>query len=109
MTQNVLIIDDDTYFTGILSQILKKSNHTVFVANTIEEGITLLKDRLPELVYLDNQLPDGYGWGKAEYIMANFPNIQLNLISALDVPKTTTSLFRIVEKQQLLEELTNNE
>src|SRR5689334_19692398 len=108
MNRKILIIDDDNDFVFIMSRILSKKNHTVFVAGTIEEGMAMLLEKNPEFVFLDNQLPDGLGWGKAEYILANHPNIQLNLISALDVPKTSTSSFRIIEKQLLLEELRNN-
>jgi DNA-binding response OmpR family regulator len=108
MSRKVLIIDDDKEFGFIISKILLKKNHQVFVAGTIEEGMLMLQENEPEIVFLDNQLPDGLGWGKAEYILANYPNIQLNLISALDVPKTSTSSFQIWEKQQLIEELRNN-
>lgn len=104
MNQKVLIIDDDEGFVFILTRILSKT-HTVFAAATIQEGMALLQEKAPGCIFLDNQLPDGPGWAKAEYIMANYPNIELNLISALDVPKTTASSFRIIEKQLLLEEL----
>jgi DNA-binding response OmpR family regulator len=103
--RKVLIIDDDKEFSYLVNRILTKKNYTVLEAKNIEEGMKLLEEHVPDFVFLDNQLPDGFGWGKAEYIMVNFPNTQLNLISALDVPKTSTSSFRILEKQLLLEEL----
>lgn len=108
MNRKILIIDDDTEYSYLVSKILSDKNHTIFSAETIEAGLALLKEKNPEVVFLDNQLPDGLGWEKAEFILANYPNTQLNLISALDVPKTSTSSFRIIEKQQLLEELKNN-
>jgi two-component system, OmpR family, response regulator len=107
MNRKVLIIDDDKEFVFLMSRILTKKNQTVLTAYTIEDGMVLLQEKEPDILYLDNQLPDGHGWGKAEYIMNQYPNMQLNLISALEVPKTSTASFRIIEKQLLLEELNN--
>jgi len=45
------------------------------------------------------------GWGETEYILVNYPTSQLNLISALNIPKTSTSSFRILEKPLRWEEL----
>ena len=108
MNRKVLIIDDDSYFISLVSVILKEKNDIIFTAGNIEDGITLLDLHKPEMVLLDNNLPDGFGWGKVEYILANFPNIQLTLMSGMDVPKTSTTSFRIMEKQLLIEELTDN-
>lgn len=108
MNRKILIIDDDAYFTSLVSNVLKQKNDVIFTAGTIEEGIKLLEMHHPEIVLLDNQLPDGYGWGKAEYILTHFPNVQLTLMSAMDVPKTSTTSFRIMEKQLLLEELSSD-
>lgn len=108
MNRKVLIIDDDTYFISLVTNILSNKNDIVYSAGNIEDGIKLLDFHRPEMVLLDNNLPDGHGWGKAEYILANFPNIQLTLMSAMDVPKTTTTSFRIMEKQLLIEELSEN-
>lgn len=108
MNQKILIIDDDKDFVLVISEILTKKKHQVFSAGTIEEGMALLQEKEPQVVFLDNQLPDGSGWSKTEHILACYPNIQLNLMSAFDVPKTSTATFRIMEKQLLLEELLNN-
>lgn len=105
MSQKILIIDDDRDFVFIIQRILKDKNCNVYVAHTIDEGMRLLELYNPDYVYLDNLLPDGHGWEKAEYILGHYPNTQLNLITALDAPKTSASSFRILEKQLLVEEL----
>ena len=58
----------------------------------------ILKEEKPDVIILDNNLPDGLGWEQTEYILANYPLAQLNLISAVNVPKTSNSPFRILEK-----------
>ncbi len=75
------------------------------MAYTIADGMKILDEQKPDVIFLDNNLPDGYGWDKTEYILATYPQTQLNLISALNVPKTSASSFRILEKQMLLKEL----
>ena len=36
----------------------------------------------PDILFLDNNLPDGLGWGKTENILEHFPGMRINLISA---------------------------
>jgi len=64
-----------------------------------------LEEIQPDFIFLDNNLPDGLGWGKTEYILNNYPQTQLNLISAYSVPKAGTQAFRILEKPLSFDEL----
>ena len=106
MNKKVLIIDDEEDLGLLMKRFFFTRKIDVYVAHTIAEGMKLLEEQNPDFIFLDNNLPDGLGWGKTEYILDKYPQTQLNLISALDVPKTTTSSFRILEKPLLLEELT---
>jgi|SRR5688572_26461085 DNA-binding response OmpR family regulator len=103
--RKVLIIDDEVDFGMLMKRFFSQKNFDVYVAYTISDGMKILDEQRPDIIFLDNNLPDGYGWDKTEFILANFPQTQLNLISALNVPKTSASSFRILEKQMLLKEL----
>ena len=103
--KKVLIIDDEEDFGFLMKCFFTQKNFEVFVAYTIADGMKILLEQKPDIIFLDNNLPDGYGWDKTEYILTTFPQTQLNLISALNVPKTSASSFRILEKQMLLKEL----
>lgn len=103
--KKVLIIDDEKDFGMLMERFFTQKKYEVFVAYTIEDGMKILDEQKPDVIFLDNNLPDGYGWDKTEYILETYPHIQLNLISALNVPKTSASSFRILEKQMLLKEL----
>jgi DNA-binding response OmpR family regulator len=103
--RKVLIIDDEVDFGMLMKRFFSHKNYDVYVAYNIEDGMKLLDEHQPDVIFLDNNLPDGYGWDKTEYILKNYPQTQLNLISALNVPKTSASAFRILEKQMLLKEL----
>lgn len=62
MKKTILIIDDDTKLTNLLTGYLEKFSLAVQSASTPEEGLDLLDKSLPDLVILDIMLPgmDGF-------------------------------------------------
>ena len=103
--KKVLIIDDEEDLGVILTKYFTKKKFQVYVSYTIEEGMKILEREQPDYIFLDNNLPDGSGWVKTNYILSKYPKIQLNLISAYNVPKTSSKSFRILEKPLNLAEL----
>lgn len=103
--KKVLIIDDEKDLALILSNYFTDRKFEVYTSTTIEEGMKLLEEILPDYIFLDNSLPDGLGWVKTEYILKNFPKTKLNLISGFHVPKTSATNFRIIEKPFSIEDL----
>lgn len=103
--KKILIIDDEKDFGFLMQSFFKTRQFDVSIAYTLEDGMKKLEEEKPDIIFLDNNLPDGLGWGKTEYILINYPKTQLNLISALNVPKTSASAFRILEKPLRFEEL----
>lgn len=103
--KKVLIIDDEVDFGLLMKSFFKPKNYDVFIAHTIADGLKTLEEQKPDFLFLDNNLPDGLGWGKTEFILVNYPDTQLNLITAMDVPKTSASNFHILYKPLLREEL----
>lgn len=103
--KKILLIDDEKDLGLLVSNFLSSRNHQVFIAHTIEDGMKILEEEKPDFLFLDNQLPDGLGWGKTEFILINYPQTRLSLISAMEVPKTSASSFQIIYKPSLREEL----
>jgi two-component system LytT family response regulator len=61
----VLIVDDEEQSHTILNYLFQVNHPTVEVvgsAYTIEQGVQLLQQHKPELVFLDIELPDGAGF-----------------------------------------------
>jgi DNA-binding response OmpR family regulator len=104
--KKVLIIDDEVDFGFLMKRFFTTRKYDVFIAHTMEEGMKLMEEQRPDCIFLDNNLPDGLGWSQTEYILSHYPQSQLNLISALDAPKTSASSFRILEKPIPMEDLT---
>jgi DNA-binding response OmpR family regulator len=104
-SKKVLIIDDEKDFGFLMTEFFSKRGYRVFTASSIAEGLQILENENPDFIFLDNNLPDGLGWGEAEFILTNYPNTQLNLISAMEVPKTSASSFNILYKPYIQDEL----
>lgn len=103
--KKILVVDDEADFNLLMQTYFTSNGFEVFVASNIKEGLRMLEEVNPDYIFLDNNLPDGLGWGSIEYILLNYPDSKLNLISAFHVPKTSSSSFRILEKPLLLEDL----
>src|SRR6185503_11511914 len=58
---HILIIEDDTSFSELLSNFLKKNGHTTATAFHVKEANIQLKEEAFDLVLLDYRLPDGTG------------------------------------------------
>jgi DNA-binding response OmpR family regulator len=103
--KRVLIVDDEADFGLLMKDFFNKKSCTVFLANSLAAGLEMLHQEKPDVLLLDNMLPDGIGWSKAEFILANYPKTQLILISAMNVPKTSSSSFSIFYKPIIKDEL----
>ncbi len=80
--KKILIIDDEEDFCFIFKSYLLKKGCDAFVAHSLDAGFKLIDTVKPDVVFLDNNLPDGDGWEKAELIHHTYPSVKLNLISA---------------------------
>jgi len=80
--KKVLIIDDEVDFCLLMQFYLSKKNCDVSISHTLQDGLLLVHDYLPDIVILDNNLPDGLGWPAAKNIIEAAPGVHLFLISA---------------------------
>ena len=82
MRESILIIDDETDFCGIMKNYFQKRNYEAQVAYSIQEGLVLMQELQPDILLLDNNLPDGNGWEIVDSVVELFPQIRIYLISA---------------------------
>ncbi len=80
----VLIIDDETDICYLLSTLLKQKNLDSDYVNTLTDAALALKKDTPEIIFLDNHLPDGLGMNFIEYIKSHYPSIKIVMITAHD-------------------------
>jgi two-component system NtrC family response regulator len=77
----VLIIDDDTDYSDMLSRQVKSFDHEVRVTHTLREGLSALADGDVEIVLLDVMLPDGNGLERARDIKASRSQPEIIIIT----------------------------
>jgi two-component system, NtrC family, response regulator AtoC len=58
---HALLIDDDQGFREAMAEVVRAQGFTVDLAASLREARLLLRDRAPDVVLLDVQLPDGRG------------------------------------------------
>ena len=80
--KRVLIIDDETDFCLLMKNYFTRKNFEVHIFHTLTEGMKNMELINPDIIFLDNNLPDGLGWEKTEFIRKRFPHTRINLISA---------------------------
>ena len=79
-----LIIDDEIDICYLLSGILRNKNIQPNYVNTIGEAVNALEIHHPEIVFLDNHLPDGMGVDLIKDIKLILPQATLVMITAYD-------------------------
>lgn len=78
----ILIIDDEEDYCQIMKRYFEVKNYEVYLAHTITGGLDLLQERNPDILFLDNNLPDGEGWNHLDEIINKHPALKIHLISA---------------------------
>ncbi len=79
-----LIIDDEIDICFLLSGILRQKNIAANYVNNLADAVVELKNIHPELVFLDNHLPDGLGIDFVEHIKTYYPASKIVMITAYD-------------------------
>jgi len=103
----ILIIDDEEDFCLLLKEYFLRRNYEVHLAYNLTDGIYLLKEVSPAILFLDNNLPDGEGWKMAEELNEKYPKMNINLMSSYKQNNTFDIIdkIRIWEKPITAEEL----
>lgn len=78
----ILLIDDEEDYCMIMKSFFKKKNYEVFTAYTLKSGLELIDNVKPDILFLDNNLPDGFGFTHVESIVEKNPHLKLYLVSA---------------------------
>lgn len=82
----VLIIDDEADICYLLSTLLKQKNLETNFVNSLADATQAMKADAPEIVFLDNHLPDGLGINYIDYVKTNYPSAKIVMITAHDTP-----------------------
>ena len=78
----ILIIDDEVDYCTLLKSYFQQKDYEVFLAFTLKEGLEMVNNIRPDILFLDNNLPDGKGWPHVDSIVEKIPQIRAYLVSA---------------------------
>lgn len=91
---NALIIDDEEDICYLLGSLLKQKQIRSDYANTIKDARDILETKHPELIFLDNHLPDGPGINFIEQIKLINPKAKIIVITAHDSPQDRNNAMK---------------
>lgn len=114
-TKKVLIIEDEGDMCLLLNILLNGKDMELEHVKNLAAAEEFLSTHQPQVVILDNKLPDGYGIDFISVIKKNYPNIRIIMISGFDAsaedlalengadiflpkPFTRDQLYQAVEK-----------
>jgi two-component system, OmpR family, response regulator len=78
----ILIIDDEIDYCTIMKKYFTDRNYEVFLAFLLQKGLDMIDSIQPDILFMDNNLPDGKGWTHVESIVEKNPHLRVYLVSA---------------------------
>jgi DNA-binding response OmpR family regulator len=82
--RRALIIDDEVDICYLLSSILRSKNLQVNYVNSLSEATIVLGNQSPQIIFLDNHLPDGLGVDYITQLKASHPDAKIVMLTAFD-------------------------
>ena len=83
-TKKLLIVEDEGDMCLLLNIILSDTDLEVNHVQTLLAADEYLQKQQPEVIILDNKLPDGYGIDFRMYLKKKYPSIKIIMISGFD-------------------------
>lgn len=84
--KRILVIDDDTTLLGTLKRGLSYDGFIVDIASSGEEGLTIARERAPDLIILDIMMPGLDGLEVLQRLRAADPQLPILMLTARDAP-----------------------
>jgi DNA-binding response OmpR family regulator len=92
MPTKILVIDDDAAVTDLLSLLLKSQGFDVAATNNSAEGLSMIREKQPDLVVLDLMMPEMDGWEVCRSTRT-FSQVPIIVLSALNDPSMIASVL----------------
>lgn len=92
MSIKILVIDDDSAVTDLLSLLLRSQGFEVSATNSSTDGLTQIRDNSPDVVVLDLMMPEMDGWQICKAVR-EFSQVPIIILSALNDPSMIASVL----------------
>jgi DNA-binding response OmpR family regulator len=101
----ILVIDDDAVLRSTLARILTRTGCQVLTAANGAEAISLLEQRVVDLVYLDIQLPEMNGLEVLALLRESYPGLPVILLTGYGTVQSAIQALRLGATDYLLKPL----
>jgi len=92
MTTKILVIDDDSAVTDLLSVLLRSQGFDVIATNSSSDGLGFARDAAPDMIVLDLMMPEIDGWEVCRSVRT-FSQVPIIVLSALNDPSMVASVL----------------
>jgi len=92
MKTKILVIDDDTAVTDLLSVLLRSQGFDVTATNSSSDGLGYIREAEPDLIILDLMMPEIDGWEVCREVRT-FSQVPIIVLSALNDPSMVASVL----------------
>jgi len=92
MPIKILVIDDDSAVTDLLSLLLRSQGFDVAATNNSTDGLSLIRENSPDVVVLDLMMPEMDGWQICKAVR-EFSQVPIIILSALNDPSMIASVL----------------
>lgn len=98
--KKILIIDDEQDLCSLLKVYFSRKNYVVHYTHTLQDGVREMQELHPDILFLDNNLPDGIGWMQVESFLKVNPQLKLYLMSGYQpkAPELPGVHFQVLTK-----------
>jgi two-component system KDP operon response regulator KdpE len=86
----ILVVEDDPDIQRLIARRLRESQAEVITAATAGDGFVIAGERLPDLVMVDLNLPDGSGLGLVRQLRAG-SDVPIIVVTAIDDERSLVS------------------
>lgn len=92
MTTKILVIDDDSAVTDLLSVLLRSQGFDVTATNSSSDGLGYVREHEPDMIILDLMMPEIDGWEVCRSVRT-FSQVPIIVLSALNDPSMVASVL----------------
>ena len=89
----ILIVDDEADICFFLNRTLSKRGFNISYVHTLAQAEGGLKSLKPNILLVDNHLPDGKGVEFVNRISTEYPSMKIIMITAHDSPQDRSKAY----------------